>query len=112
VPRQLRLRLVGGALLLLLAASVAGNIALYKQATRPLDNQGDERLIERTVAMAAIREHTSPDRIRARTFPITMRIGGGRTCVEIRDLDGASFHGACYGPDGTQIEQIQGLNVF
>jgi hypothetical protein len=112
VSRELRLKLVSGALLLILIVSVVGNIALYKRATRPLYHEGDRPLIERTVALAASMEHSSPDRIMARTFPITMRIGGGRTCVELRDLDGAGFHGACYASDGRRIEQIQGRNAF
>jgi hypothetical protein len=108
----LRQRLLGGTLFAVLALSLAGNIYLYPRATRPLYQPGDRTLIERTVALAAINEHMSTDRILARTFPITMRIGSGRTCVEMRDLDGGGFEGACYDPYGRLVGQIQGLNVF
>lgn len=96
----------------MLMGSLAGNVALYQRATRPLYAESDQPLIDRTLAMAAVTERTSPENLRAQTFPISMSLGGGRTCIEIRDLGGHGSHGACYDRAGRLIEQIDSVSDF
>ena len=102
-------RLIGGALLALLALSLAANVYLYPRATRPLYWDYDRLLIERTVARAAARERTDAETIRAQSFPIVLHLPG-RTCVEMRNTDGSGFHGACYDRDGRVTEEIDGVD--
>ena len=95
-------------LLLLLAASSVANLLLYRKAARPLFDEADRPLIERTIADAAARsKHTGPDEIRADAFPIVMR-WGSRTCVELRRHDGLGYIGACYDRHGRLIEEAEG----
>lgn len=92
-------------LLLVLAASLAANLFLYRQASRPLFDEGDRPLVERTIAGAAVRSRAeSAGDIRAETFPIVMRLGD-RTCVELRRHDGRGHTGACYDRWGQLIEE-------
>jgi hypothetical protein len=107
---KLRPRLIGRALLVLLAVSLAGNVILYPRAACPLYETEDLPLIERTLAMAATTERMSPDELRGLSFPIAMHLSGGRTCVEIRNRDDGGSHGACYNRSGTLIEQIDRVN--
>jgi hypothetical protein len=93
-------------LLLLLMASFAGNILLYRQASRPLFEEGDRPLIERTVALFP---RMNREDIRTVTFPIVMR-QGDRTCVELRRHDGLGHFGACYDGDGRLIQQTEGVS--
>jgi hypothetical protein len=93
------------ALLLLLMTSVAGNVLLYREASRPLFDEGDRPLIERTVALSP---RMDSDDIRAVTFPIVMR-HGQRTCVELRRYDGLGYSGACYDGGGRLIEEMAGV---
>jgi hypothetical protein len=93
-------------LLLLLIASIAGNILLYRQARRPLFNNGERPLIERTIALFP---GTDPEEIRAMTFPIVMR-QGDRTCVEMRLHNGRGHYGACYDGQGRLIQQTEGVS--
>lgn len=93
------------ALLLLLLASVAGNILLYRKASRPLFEEGDRPLIERTISLFL---RMNPEGIRAMTFPIVMR-QGDRTCVELRQHDGRGHFGACYDGQGRLIQKSEGV---
>lgn len=93
-------------LLLLLIASVAGNILLYRQASRPLFREGDRPLIERTIALFP---STNPEDLRAMTFPIVMR-QSDRTCVELRLHDGRGHFGACYDGQGRLVQQTEGVS--
>lgn len=71
-------------LLLLLVASLAANVLLYRKGSRPLFEEGDRPLIERTIALSprmSLEEDT-----RTVTFPIVMS-WGDRTCVELRRYD-------------------------
>lgn len=95
------------ALLLLLTASLAANLLLYRQASRPLFREADRPLIERTVAHFAGMARVPPDRVRTETFPIVMR-WGRRTCVELRRRDGLGYSGACYDLQGRLIEEAEG----
>jgi hypothetical protein len=103
-------RLVGAALLLLLTASVAGNLYLYPRATRPLfeERERDRPLIERTHALAAANERVSVDMDRAHSFPIATH-RGDRTCIELRARDGLGYSGACYDRGGTMVEESAGV---
>ncbi len=71
-----------GALLLLLTGSLVANALLYRKASRPLFDEGDRWLIERTIARSL-----HPAQLRAETSPIVMHMGG-RNCVELRRHDG------------------------
>jgi hypothetical protein len=93
------------ALLLLLMASVAGNVLLYRQANRPLFEEVDRPLIERTIALS---RGMGSENIRTVTFPIVMR-WGHRTCVELRRYDGLGYIGACYDRRGRLIEETAGV---
>ena len=95
------LRPLTAALLLLLMASLAGNLLLYRQARRPLFEEADRPLIERTVALSPF---MGSQDVRAVTFPIVMR-QGRRTCVELRRYDGLGYSGACYDRQGRLIEE-------
>lgn len=92
------------ALLLLLMASLAGNLLLYRQASRPLFEEGDRPLIERTIALSPMASEDT----RAVTFPIVMS-WGDRTCVELRRYDGLGYSGACYDREGRLIEERAGV---
>ena len=93
-----------GALLLLLAVSIAGNIVLFRKASRPLHSAGDLPLIERTIALHARGAPAAEAEIRREAFPIVVRVGHG-TCVELRRYDRAGHYGACYDRRGRLIEQ-------
>jgi hypothetical protein len=95
------------ALLVLLIASFAGNVVLYREASRPLFHEADRPLIERTIVHFAHSARVSPDQIRAETFPIVMR-WGHRTCVELRRNDGLGYSGACYDRQERLIEEAEG----
>lgn len=93
----------------LLAVSLVANVLLYRKASRPLFDEGDRPLIERTIADAAARsKHIGPDEIRATAFPIVMR-WGHRTCVELRRYDRLGYIGACYDRSGRLIEEADGV---
>jgi hypothetical protein len=93
-----------GALLLLLAISVAWNILLYRQASRPLYAEGDRALIDRTVARAVAAAQTNAGDIREQSFPIVLHLAD-RTCVELRRHDGRGHEGACYDRRDRLIEE-------
>ncbi len=106
----LRRNAILGALLLLLAGSLAANVLLYRQASRPLFEEGDRPLIERTIARAGARTRPdSSDDIRAQTFPIVMR-RGHQTCVELRRYDRLGYIGACYDRQERLIEETEGVS--
>lgn len=106
---RLRARLIVGGLLVLLTVSLAGNACLYRSATRPLYWAEDQPLIERTIARAAIVQHTDMGSIRSHNFPIAFHLPG-RSCVEMRDNDGGGFYVACYDRNGRVIEEIAGVD--
>ncbi len=89
------------ALLLLLMASLAGNALLYRQATRPLFDEADRPLIERTIALTP---RMGSEDSRTVTFPIVMR-QGDRTCVQLRRYDRLGYAGACFDRQGRLIEE-------
>lgn len=93
------------ALLLLLTASIAANVLLYREASRPLFDEADRPLIERTIARSPC---MGSDDVRAVTFPIVMR-HGHRTCVELRRYDGLGYSGACYDSRERLIEEVDGV---
>jgi len=98
------------ALLLMLAASLVANLLLYRKASRPLFEEGDRPLIERTIAEAGARTRPdSADDIRAETFPIVMR-RGHQTCVELRRYDRLGYIGACYDRQERLIEETEGVS--
>lgn len=109
MPPGRRQRWIGGALLALLALSLAGNVYLYPRATRPLYEAYDRPLIEQTIARAALTQRTDAETLRAYSFPIVFRLPG-RTCVEMRNIDGSGFYGACYDRSGRVTEEIAGTN--
>ena len=96
-------------LLLLLAASLVANVLLYRKANRPLFDEGERPLVERTIAEAGARSrpNTAND-IRAETFPIVMRLGD-RTCVELRRHDELGHIGACYDHRGRLIATTESV---
>jgi hypothetical protein len=88
-----RRRLAMPLLLILLVASLAGNIILYPRATRPLFSEGDRPLIQRTIAAAASSgEHEEQMRT---LFPVVMHLAD-RSCVELRSRYERGHYGACY----------------
>src|SRR3569833_2009586 len=94
--RARRLRSLGGALLLtLLAISLGANVALYRRAMRPLYEESDRSLIERTLTAAANSQRADRETVRAATFPIVVRLGS-QTCVELRYTGGEGYQSACY----------------
>jgi hypothetical protein len=93
-------------LLLLLTASLAANLLLYRMASRPLFEEGDRPLIERTIALSP---RMGSEDIRAVTFPIVMR-RGDRACVELRRYDGLGYSGACFDRQGRLIEETAGVD--
>jgi hypothetical protein len=95
------------ALLLLLAASLAANLLLYRKANRPLFEEGDRPLIERTVGLFT-RGGANHAAIEAETFPLVMRLSD-RTCVELRRHDGRGYQRACYDGRNRPIEQSEGI---
>jgi hypothetical protein len=94
-------------LVLLLAASVSGNLLLYRKSSRPLFHEADRPLIDRTIVRFAGLSRVPAERIRAETFPIVMR-WGRRTCVELRRKDGTGYSGACFDRQGRLIEEAEG----
>ncbi len=106
--RATRRQAILGILLLLLAISIAGNIILYRQASRSLFAEEDLPLIERTIAMFAASGSTNPADIRAQAFPIVLH-QGDRTCVELRRYDGLGHQGACYDRSDRLIGQIESV---
>ncbi len=107
MPRISRHGIVLGLLLLLLVASAALNILLlYRQANRPLFEEGDRPLIERTIAHFAAQGPNSEEEIRANSFPIVVRLGNMR-CVELR-YGRQGHQGACYDPSGQLIQESAG----
>ena len=107
-PHLPRRRLIFGALLLLFVASLAANLILYRQATRPLFEEGQQSLVDRTVASFAASGPVGAAEIRSQTRPIVMRLGD-RTCVELRRHDGLGYQTACYDRGGGVIETIEGV---
>ena len=103
-------KLIKAGLALLLIGSLVGNVFLYRKATLPLYDTADRPLIERTIALAAAVERTDNATLRAHSFPIVFHLGGGRTCVELRDLDDRGHYTACYDRSGRQVEQIVGVD--
>jgi hypothetical protein len=108
LARVTRHRLIFGTLLLLLAASLLGNVLLYRQATRLLFDEDDQPLIDRTAAHFARSARTSATNIKAESFPIVMRFGD-RTCIELRRHDRLGRQGACYDRGGRLIEETAGV---
>jgi hypothetical protein len=104
LARPSRQKLIVGALVLLLATSVAGNLLLYRQASRPLHTEGDRPLIERTAAHFAAIERTTADEIMTDSFPIVLHLAD-RTCVELRHIGGMGHRGACYDRQGELLEE-------
>jgi hypothetical protein len=78
----------------MLAASIALNVVLYPAATRPLVSEGDQPLIERTIAMYAARGGREEE-LRHHFFPIVTRLTN-RDCVELRSRHERGRVGACY----------------
>ena|SRR5215213_1499691 len=109
MQRSTRRNAILWTLLLLLAASLVANMLLYRKASRPLFEEGDRPLIERTIASAARSQRVSPDEIRADAFPIVMR-SARRTCVELRRYDRLGYSGACYDRGGRLIEETEGVD--
>jgi hypothetical protein len=99
-----RQKLVLTAIIILLTASLAANLVLYRQASRPLYESNDRPLIDRTIALGATRERTSVAAIEAEFFPIVMR-HVDHTCVELRSYDGLGHVGACYDRAGRVVEE-------
>ncbi|HET9638167.1 MAG TPA: hypothetical protein VFP12_03080 [Allosphingosinicella sp.] len=101
----LRRHAILSALLLLLAVSLVANVLLYRQASRPLFEEADRPLIERTIARSP---RIGSEDVRSVTFPIVMR-RGDRTCVELRRYDRLGYTGACYDRQGRLIEETAGV---
>jgi hypothetical protein len=89
-------------LLLLLAVSLAANALLYRKERRPLFDEFDRTLIERTIARSP-----EPDQRRSASFPIVMH-WGTRTCVELRRYDRRGYSAACFDRGGRMIEEVAG----
>ncbi len=70
-------------LAVLLLGSVTGNMLLYPQAMRRLAAPGEEALISAVQQKGATLLGTTPEMMRAKTFPIVMSMSA-RTCVELR----------------------------
>lgn len=101
--RRLRVPL----LLVLLTASLVGNVLLYPLATRPLFDEGDRPLVDRTVAAAS---HLP----RSEFFPIVYRRHGeagepSLTCVELRSRHRLGHYGTCYDVNGHVVEERQSV---
>ncbi len=95
------------ALLLLLAASLAANLLLYRKADGALFDEGDRPLIERTVTLFT-RGGANRTQIEAESFPVVMRLPD-RTCVELRRHDGRGYRRACYDGRNRLVEESEGV---
>jgi hypothetical protein len=102
-------RLVVALLVMLLVASLAANLILYRKPGRPLFGEGDRPLIERTVRLFVLDGITSRADIERETFPIVMRLSD-RTCVELRRHDGRGRRAACYNRRGRVTEEIDSVS--
>jgi|GEM_PF-6335913 len=109
MPRIGRHRLIVGALLLLLTASVAGNLLLYRQGSRPLFAEHDRPLVERTVALFARSEPARAEEIRTASFPMVMGLADGVKCVELRRHDRLGYLLACYDRRDKLILEMEGV---
>ena len=105
-----RQKLIIGALLLLLAASLAANAFLYREASRALFEEHDRPLIDRTVALFARLQPAEAEEIQAATFPMVMHLNDGMRCVELRRRDGLSHYTACYDRRDQVVLEMQGVS--
>jgi hypothetical protein len=109
MPRITRRSLILGLLLLVLAASLAANLILYRQASRPLYTERDRPLVDRTIAHFAASARMSEAQIRAQSFPIVLSMGRDLNCVELRRYDGLGSQSACYDAQGRVVSEAESV---